>query len=134
MKISILIISLFLSSIAMSATKSFDLKMELSIDGKHVSSPHIISLPNQKASITQRDDNKKEESFIEVTASDVTNDKIKNGIFMKFVVGYNKEGQRKIISQPEILAKAGEEAEITVGSDDATETLKLKVVANRVQK
>ena len=50
---------------------------------------------------------------------------------MKFKIGLIKnDGSRTIISQPQILAKSGKEAHITVGQDDKKE-MTLKVIATR---
>lgn len=119
---------LMVGSSAFASTNGYDLKMDLSMNGKHVSSPRIIVKAGEKGTINQKTDT--EESFIEVVATEgqVQNNK---GIMMNFTVGYiGKNGERTIVSKPQILAKENEPAQITVGEKDGTE-LSLSVVAKR---
>lgn len=119
---------LMVGSSAFASTNGYDLKMDLSMNGKHVSSPRIIVKAGEKGTINQKTDT--EESFIEVVATEgqVQNNK---GIMMNFTVGYiGKNGERTIVSKPQILAKENEPALITVGEKDGTE-LSLSVVAKR---
>ena len=110
--------------------KAYDLQMELTIDGKHVSSPRVLVKPGETASVTQQSET--DNSFIEVVATEGT---LQNhsGILMKFVVGtIDKDGKRTIVSHPEILAKENEPATITVGQKNGSpEELSLSVVAER---
>lgn len=119
---------ILVGSSAFASTNGYDLKMDLSMNGKHVSSPRIILKAGEKGTINQKTDT--EESFIEVVATEgqVQNNK---GIMMNFTVGYiGKNGERTIVSKPQILAKENEPALITVGEKDGTE-LSLSVVAKR---
>lgn len=103
--------------------------MDLSLNGKHISSPRVIVKAGETATITQKTDT--EESFIEVVATEgeVQNHK---GIIMNFTVGtIGKSGERTIISRPQILAKENEQAQITVGENGGIENLSLTVLATR---
>lgn len=54
------------------------------------------------------------------------------GIMMKFVIGViGKDGERIIVSQPQILARENVKAEIKEGQNGDKETLSLSVVAKR---
>lgn len=111
------------------ASNGYDLKMELSMNGKKVSSPRIIVREGETGSITQETSNEK--TFIEVVAKEgeIQNHK---GIMMNFVVGYiGQDGKRTIVSKTQILTKENETAQITVGNDDGKETMSLSVVAQR---
>lgn len=111
------------------AISGYDLKMELSLNGKIISSPQILAKAGETATITQKTDD--QENFIEVTAIDgsiLGND----GIMMTFVVGtVDKDGQRRILSKPQIFAKENKPSEITVEQDGSEEILSLSVVAKR---
>lgn len=120
---------LMFGPLAFASTNGYDLKMDLSMNGKHISSPRVIVKAGETATITQKTDT--EESFIEVVATEgeVQNHK---GIVMKFTVGtISKNGQRTIVSKPQILAMENEKAEIIVGEDGGKEQLSLSVVAKR---
>lgn len=122
------IILAFMGSSAFAFTNAYDLKMDLSINGKHVSSPHIFVKAGEMGSVSQKTDT--EENFIEVIATEgqVQNQK---GIMMNFTVGYiGKNGERTVVSTPQILAKENEPALFTVGQKNGTE-LSLSVVAKR---
>lgn len=119
---------LFMGSSAFAATKGYDLKMDLSMNGKKVSSPRMIVQEGVAGTIEQ--ETSTEKTFIEVVATEGT---VKNnkGILMKFTVGYiEKDGTRTIVSKPQILAKENETAQITVG-DNKGKDLSLSVIAQR---
>ena len=110
------------------AAKGYDLKMDLSLNGKHVSSPRLIVKAGETASISQKTDT--EESFIEVVA---TEGSIQNhqSILMNFIVGViDQNGQIVIKAKPQILANENEAAQITVGENNGDE-ISLSVVATR---
>jgi hypothetical protein len=128
----ILVISAFLLSLqCFASTKAFDVKAEVSIDGKLVSRPHIVTKPNELASINQKLQGDKD-ILIEMTASDYHSKDPKNGIMMKFTVSRLDEGKRTVLATPQIVALPGEEAMIEIGKAKA-ETVKVKVLATRVQ-
>ncbi len=107
----------------------YDLKMELFINGKHISSPRIITRGNETASISQKTDT--EESFIDVIATEGEIDGNK-GILMNFVVGLiGKDGKRKILSNPRILTRENEKAEIKVGNNRDADAMSISVIAKR---
>jgi hypothetical protein len=121
-----------LNSTAMASTSGYDLKMDLSLDGKHVSSPSVIVKSGEMASIIQKTDKEEASNFIEVIASEgeIQNHK---GILMKFKVGsISKSGERTVLSEPRILAKENELAKITVSNKEGgSEQLSLSVVVKR---
>ncbi len=127
MKLIVLVLS-FMSSMALASSNGYDLKMDLSMNGKHVSSPQLIVKAGEKATINQNTNGI--ENFIEVVATEgsIQNHK---GILMNFVVGViGKNGERIIKSTPQILAKENQAAQITVG-ENSTETVSLTVIAKR---
>ena len=106
--------------------------MDLLVNGKRVSSPRVYV---KEGEITRVDEaSPRSKSFIEVVASEgeIQNRK---GILMNFTVGYfDKVGNRKIVSQPKILAKENEIASIEVNNLNGKEKLKLSVLAQRKSK
>ncbi|WP_041577183.1 hypothetical protein [Bdellovibrio bacteriovorus] len=122
------IVLAFAGSSAFASTNGYYLKMDLSLNGKHISSPKLAVKVGEPATISQKIDT--EESFIEVV---VTEGSIQNrkGILMSFVVGVvDQSGQRVIKSKPQVLSKENESAQITVGESNGDE-VSLSVVANR---
>lgn len=127
MKMLVMVLA-FVGSSAFAATNGYDLKMDLSLNGKHISSPRVIVKAGETATVTQKTDT--EESFIEVVATEgsIQNHK---GILMNFVVGViGKNGERTIKATPQVLAKENEPAQITVGEKNGEE-VSLSVVAKR---
>lgn len=119
---------IMVSGSAFAATAGYDLKMDLSMNGKLISSPRMIVKAGEMATINQKTES--EESFVEVVATEgeVQNNK---GILMKFTVGYiGKNGERTVVAHPQILALENEKAQITVGEKKGTE-LSLSVIAKR---
>lgn len=79
--------------------------------------------------------NSLERAFLEVLATEGVTPGGAQGnkdILLKFKVGHIlKDGSRKIISNPSVLAMAGKEAPITVGDDNQSDRMTLKVIASR---
>ncbi len=123
---------MFLSTAAMASTAGYDLKMDLSLNGKNVSSPRVVVKAGEMASITQTSEKGEASSFIEVVVSE---GEIKNhkGILIKFKVGsISKTGERTVLSEPQILAKENEPAKVTVSNKEGgIEQISLSVVAKR---
>lgn len=117
---------------AFAASKMYDLKMDLLINGKRISTPRILVKEGETARVDQEDSRSK--SFIEVVAGEgeIQNRK---GILMNFTVGYiDKAGKRKIVSQPQVLAKENEIASIEVSNMNGKEKIKLSVLPQRKTK
>jgi hypothetical protein len=118
----------FVGGSALASTNGYDLKMDLSLNGKHVSSPRLIVRAGETAYISQKTDT--EETFIEVVADEGS---IQNhqGILMNFTVGIiDQNGQRVIKATPQILSKENEASQIRVGKSSSDE-ISLSVVATR---
>lgn len=130
MKQLILALGILLTTPSFAAVTNYDLKMDLSINGKKVASPRMIVKEGEKGSVSSKGDS--EENFIDVIA---TKGKGKS-IMMDFKIGYvNKDGQRKIISEPKIIALQGEPAQIEISQGaDKAHNLSLSVTANKVAK
>ena len=120
-------LALVSGSSSFAAMRSYDLKMDLSMDGKHVSSPRVITEEGSVASITQQADGKT--YFIDVVASE---EGAKGAINMKFVVGtVSDSGERTVVAEPTISALEKEKAEISVRDETSPARVSLSVVATR---
>lgn len=120
---------IMVSSSAFAATNGYELKMDLALNGKPVSSPRVLVKAGEAATINQKSET--DETFIEVVATEggIQNRK---GIMMTFVIGtIGKNGERNIISKPRILAKENDPAQFIEGDESGTEKLSLSVVAKR---
>lgn len=123
------LICFLVGSSALANTNAYELKMELSMNGKHVSSPRLITEEGKQASITQESDGKK--MFIDVIATEKETDN-KQAILMKFVIGtISATGKKTIVSTPQIISLENLKAEITIGDQPGKEDLSLAVVATR---
>ncbi len=124
--------STFFSTAVLAAgptTAAYHLKLELSMNGKVVSTPRLVVRSGETGSITEESAARK--TFIEVTATEGSVQKRK-GIMMNFVVGLiAKDGTRTVLSRPSILANENEKAEITVAGKESGETMALSVIATR---
>ena len=112
-------------------TQKFEVNVELSIDGELVSSPHMI-VPNGESSSVTIKNKKGEEMVLQLRASDLPKKGLKQGVIMRFAVGYNRDGKTEIISRPHILANIGEAAELSVHDTKTSETIKIKAIATAV--
>lgn len=129
--VSLLVLAGSVSFAAIQAPKTYNLKMELAVNGKMVSAPIINVIEGEKAIITQ--DNGTQKNFIEVIAKREMNPKGKAAIFMDFVVGHTlADGSRAITSKPKIYVAENNKAQITVAATDAG-TLDLSVIVNEVK-
>lgn len=118
-----------LSTSVFASEKAFDLKIEMSVDGKHVSSPRIVVKEGEKGTVIQESNGEK--NFIEVVAKEGKAPNGVQGIHMAFVVGkIANDGSRTVVSQPQILSIPNEKAQITIGEKGKPEVLSLSVVAN----
>ena len=64
----ILVAFAFAGSTAIASTPGYDLKIELSMNGKRISSPHVIAKAGETATFTEKTNT--EERFIEVIATE----------------------------------------------------------------
>lgn len=124
-----------ISTQAFSATPGYDLKMDLSLDGKLVSSPRLIvpegvvgsieSTPKDKTAIFKT-------NYIEVKATEIlVSDKKR--IKMNFTVGViDKVGQKTVTSKSHVIARENEKVKITLSeNEDNSKHMVLSVVAKR---
>jgi len=109
--------------------QGYDIKMDLTIDGKKVSSPQLSVKRGETASVTQETSQGK--TVLEVTADEGEMDNHK-GILMKFSISsLTADGTRTVLASPQILAVENERAEVTVGNPEEKGRVSLSVSAKR---
>lgn len=120
------------SAIASAAPQAYSIESKLTINGKHSSTAKIITLANEQAMVTQKDDDGRE-TFIAVTPSEGEGEiKGRKAILMKFVVGVIENGQRKVLGEPQIMTAENSKAEISIGRPGRSqEQFSLSVIAER---
>lgn len=131
MKAIILITVCLVSVQTFANTKGFDVKTEITVDRKLVSSPRIIVAPGVMASMSHKDETSKE-MIVEMVASDYLSGKNSDGILTKFKVSSNKGGKRTVIATPQFISISGQEAEISV-TQNKSETFRMKITATRIE-
>jgi len=129
MKLLTLILTSLLSTSLLASEKGYKLDMELSMNGKAVSSPKLTIREGETGTITSETAETKSSFEVVATEGEVKGAK---GILMKFKVSHlNKDGSKEIISKPTILSKNGEEATVAIGEQGKKAEMVLKVVATR---
>ena len=131
MKILTLLTGLIFSlAVSADPTPAFDLKMELSLNGKVVSAPRVVMKAGETASVIQNTDYGK--TYVDVVASEASL-KDHKAIMMKFTISVlGKYGKKRVIAKPHIIANAGEMAKISLSENEkGPEQLSLTVVAQR---
>lgn len=112
-----------------SATGSYQLKLELAVNGKHVASPTMTLEPDQKAVVSQKGEDGNT-YIIEVIATPQE----KKSVKFDFAVSDEIEGKPHLISNAVVITKERKGATITVNKSDGSEQLSLKVWAKRDSK
>lgn len=128
MKFLFLICGLLLSPTAFAQLNTYELKIDVAIDGKKVATPKIILKEGEKGTINSKSEST--ETNIEV----VTTKEKNNHLLMKFKVALvGENGQRKIIGEPVIITSEKEPANIEVSqSPNQTSKLSLTVTAQKI--
>jgi hypothetical protein len=121
----------FISVFSYADENIFELKMELYLNGQHISSPRVITKEGEKAVITQENSsNLKTELEVIVKEEMTPNRKI--AIMMDFTISQvSKDGVKTILSKPRILSIYNEQAKIIQSDEDGNEVLNLSVIANK---
>lgn len=125
MKFLLATMLLLFSITGFSAEKQITLDMKLSIDGKLVSQPRVVTISGETASIESASEDG-DGIFIEVTPT-LQN---KNEVFMKIIVAKLEKGKITILGNPQIISLLGEPVEITQESTDGPkQSMSLAVTA-----
>lgn len=115
---------------AMAKPQKFDLKVNLTVNGKKIASPKLIINEGQKGMIAWQNEGDKESHFLEVIAK---NDKDfgPDVIFLDLKLGHG-ETKKEIETEPEMLVKNNAPGFITIIDGQTQETMKLEVTAKRL--
>lgn len=132
---SFYLLLLMISTQAFSATAGYDLKIDLSLNGKHISSPRLHVEEGVVGSIETTSKDKSgylESNYIEVKVSEILVSN-KKRIKMNFTVGiFDKTGLKVVTSKSNLIARENENVKITLSeNEDSTKHLVLSVVAKR---
>ena len=126
MKNYLVALSLLIGSAA-AAEKTYDIKIDLSLNKKKISTSRLIVKEGEGGSVTQ--DTAAGKSFVEVVAMEGVAEN-KKAVMMNFIVGMiNENGVRTIVSRPQILVAENELAEVIVGDQNNKEVMSMAVVA-----
>jgi beta-lactamase regulating signal transducer with metallopeptidase domain len=106
----------------------YKVKAQILLDGKVVSSPQFIVLPNEPASIEWKSENPQAALRMMLTAADYSSVDTA-GIDLKMAVDF-KTADHSFRANPRVVVMPGEEGTFTIGSDDS-ETLEMKITAER---
>jgi beta-lactamase regulating signal transducer with metallopeptidase domain len=107
----------------------YKVKTEILLDGKVISSPQFIVLPNEPASLEMKAEHPQAALRMMLTASDFSNAEIVDGIDLTMAVDY-KTQDRSFRANPRVVVAPGEEGIVTIGSD-ANDTLEMRIKAER---
>lgn len=114
------------------AANMYKMKMELTVDGKIVARPTVVTAENQKATISEKANDATKSFYIEVIPTET--DKMKKGIQLDIVVGSDENGKKTVLGTPQIITKEKKDATISVAKSDGSESMSLKVWTERVKK
>jgi hypothetical protein len=114
------------------AEKKFEVKMDVAINGKTVSTPRLNLKEGEKATVRQNSFGEK--TFIEVMATEQVARNGSSSILLDFVVGkYNSDGTKTTISEPQLLTLPNEEAQVVVEKPSGKNDFSFKVTANKAK-
>ena len=123
----ILISTLLLSTSVWASKKSYQMNMEVSVNGELVSSARLVTNEGERKVITQKMSDTKNQVEVIAKEGEIGGNK---GILMAFkIFEMKKDGSKKMISTPMILSKSGKEA-IAI-SESANQKVSVKVTATR---
>jgi len=121
-------------SASLFAASGYDLTMEISVDGKVVSTVMIKVLEGQKATMTKKtmEEDSRTEKLTEITVvareGQMSDHK---GILLDIEIGHTNGQARSIVSKPQILVQNGKETLFETHEDGGKNKLSLKIVATR---
>lgn len=120
----------FISGEILAGTNGYELKINLSLNGKFISSPVILVKEGELATVDQKDS--KDSSYIEVKATEsIVSDKKR--IKMHFTVGIiDNSGQKIVTSKNNIIVRENETTKITLNeNEDNSKHLAMSIIAKR---
>jgi Flp pilus assembly secretin CpaC len=129
MKYIILGLYSLISTSAFASENGYALKMDLSLNGAHLSPPRMTVIAGKTGTFIQKTGST--ETFIDVIATEGAVQDHK-GILLKFVVGtIEKNGNRTVLYTPELLATENKTATFTTAGKNRANSLSLSVTPQR---
>jgi len=108
---------------------SFNILSKIFLDGELISSPRIVIMANQPASIEIGNKDRSQDLRIKLVSKDATMSGIKNAISISYDIRY-QNGEEKMHSKPQIIIAPGQEGRVSLSSDSG-HTYEMRVVAER---
>ena len=97
-----------------SIQKKYDLKIDYSVDGKHIDSPTVILSEGDPTTVTKETADGK--FFLTIATVAHKAEPNKKVIALEMIIGkFEKDGKETILSKPKIIANEGETATISIG-------------------
>lgn len=115
---------LLLCSLTFAGPKIYELKFDMTLEGKNVGSGKIMSELGKTSSIL-----KKGSHTIEITLTEHPS-KNPKAVMINFVI---KDQEGKILSTPKIATSEGVKAKMAQASTDGKEFISVEVIANEVR-
>lgn len=130
-KITALLFFLMSSTVFAAGPTAYNMKVDLSLNGKHIGSPQVTTTAGDQASVII--DSKNQKYFIDVVANEEpAKDGGKSGVNMNFTVGtVSATGKKTVISNAGIIAVENEKAQLSQTNNKGVEEFSLAVVVNR---
>lgn len=129
MKILICFLMFISMQAALAARPRIDVKTELLVNGKVVASPRIIAVSGESAEITQGARNSKDRMRMKILAKPTSEktDEIMVDMDLEYTVG-----DRRLHSTPQVFARAGQQATLTLEESTKEEKIQLKITAKPI--
>lgn len=130
LRMSFIVVLALFSATALAKTQKFDLKVNLTVNGKKIASPKLIINEGQRGIISWQNEGDKEAYFIDVIAK---NDKDfgPDVIFLDLKLGHG-ESKKEIETEPEMLVKNNMPGHLTIIDGQSKEEMQLEVTAKRL--
>ncbi|MGE0528098.1 MAG: hypothetical protein AB7G93_01540 [Bdellovibrionales bacterium] len=121
------ILGLWALPVAAASNSFYLIEAKLFVDGQLISSPRISLLAGEPSEISTRSED--QTLMMRVVAEERAED-VSSHVFLKFDIEYTADG-RRVRSSPQLLAKAGSQATISVGGADGREAFRMDVTATK---
>ena len=130
MKIFVMLFLMNLGS-AFASANTYDLQLDLSINGKNKFSPKLIAEEGKLVTITHKNNNE-DVIFVDVITTNKELKNTKEGVEMKFTAGtIDKNGERHNLFKTRVIAIENQLAKINQGSELGHDELSLSVIAKK---
>lgn len=113
--------------------KSYDIRLELSLNGKKLANPRLIVKEGESGFITYEDAATKVKNYLEVVAKEETELNKGNLIFVDLKLGHLDQSKKKSLDfNPDMLIKNNSSSKLTILDAKTNDTLKIEVLAKKI--